>query len=302
MRSQRSTSRLSRKQRLFNIGWVALFLLPSAIPLLLFRVVPMVASAWVSLHEWNMIGAMQWVGLDNYISLLSSAETWQILGHTLLYLIGYLPLVFFGGLLIAVALNRKLKARGLLRAAYFVPVVTSWVAVALVWQWLLNPSNGLVNHVLGILHLPQPGWWTDPAWAMPSVILASAWKDLGFVMVILLAGLQAIPQEIEEAAMVDGANAWRRFWSVTFPLLTPSIFFVLIISLINGFQVFDQVNVMTGGGPSGASQVVVGKIYDLSFRYGEAGMASALSWILFAIILGITAVQMHGQKKWVNYA
>ena len=302
MRSQRSTSRLSRKQRLFNIGWVALFLLPSAIPLLLFRVVPMIASAWISLHEWNMIGAMQWVGLDNYISLLSSAETWQILGHTLLYLIGYLPLVFFGGLLIAVALNRKLKARGLLRAAYFVPVVTSWVAVALVWQWLLNPSNGLVNHVLGILHLPQPGWWTDPAWAMPSVILASAWKDLGFVMVILLAGLQAIPQEIEEAAMVDGANAWRRFWSVTFPLLTPSIFFVLIISLINGFQVFDQVNVMTGGGPSGASQVVVGKIYDLSFRYGEAGMASALSWILCAIILGITAVQMHGQKKWVNYA
>ncbi len=302
MRSQRSTSRLSGKQRLFNIGWVALFLLPSAIPLLLFRVVPMIASAWISLHEWNMIGAMQWVGLDNYISLLSSAETWQILGHTLLYLIGYLPLVFFGGLLIAVALNRKLKARGLLRAAYFVPVVTSWVAVALVWQWLLNPSNGLVNHVLGILHLPQPGWWTDPAWAMPSVILASAWKDLGFVMVILLAGLQAIPQEIEEAAMVDGANAWRRFWSVTFPLLTPSIFFVLIISLINGFQVFDQVNVMTGGGPSGASQVVVGKIYDLSFRYGEAGMASALSWILFAIILGITAVQMHGQKKWVNYA
>lgn len=302
MRSQRSTSRLSRKQRLFNIGWVALFLLPSAIPLLLFRVVPMIASAWISLHEWNMIGAMQWVGLDNYISLLSSAETWQILGHTLLYLIGYLPLVFFGGLLIAVALNRKLKARGLLRAAYFVPVVTSWVAVALVWQWLLNPSNGLVNHVLGMLHLPQPGWWTDPAWAMPSVILASAWKDLGFVMVILLAGLQAIPQEIEEAAMVDGANAWRRFWSVTFPLLTPSIFFVLIISLINGFQVFDQVNVMTGGGPSGASQVVVGKIYDLSFRYGEAGMASALSWILFAIILGITAVQMHGQKKWVNYA
>lgn len=302
MRSQRSTSRLSRKQRLFNIGWVALFLLPSAIPLLLFRVVPMIASAWISLHEWNMIGAMQWVGLDNYISLLSSAETWQILGHTLLYLIGYLPLVFFGGLLIAVALNRKLKARGLLRAAYFVPVVTSWVAVALVWQWLLNPSNGLVNHVLGILHLPQPGWWTDPAWAMPSVILASAWKDLGFVMVILLAGLQAIPQEIEEAAMVDGANAWRRFWSVTFPLLTPSIFFVLIISLINGFQVFDQVDVMTGGGPSGASQVVVGKIYDLSFRYGEAGMASALSWILFAIILGITAVQMHGQKKWVNYA
>lgn len=302
MRSQRGKSRLSGKQKLINVGWVFLFLLPSAIPLFIFRIIPMIASAWISLNEWNMIGPMEWVGLKNYKDLLTSPETWQILGHTLLYLIGYLPLVFFGGLLIAAALNRRMRARGLLRAAYFVPVVTSWVAVALVWQWLLNPSNGLVNHVLGILHLPQPGWWTDPTWAMPSVILASAWKDLGFVMVILLAGLQAIPQEIEEAAMVDGANAWRRFWSITFPLLTPSIFFVVVISLINGFQVFDQVNVMTGGGPSGASQVVVGKIYDLSFRYGEAGMASALSWILFAIILIITAIQMRGQKKWVNYA
>jgi multiple sugar transport system permease protein len=291
-----------RRLTVKNLGWVLVFLAPSAIPLLVFKIAPMFASAWVSLHEWNMISAMEWVGLGNYAELFTSPNTWEVFSHTLLYILGYLPLVYAGGLLIAVALNQKLKARGFLRAAYFVPVVTSWVAVALVWQWLLNPSNGLVNYLLGLAHLPQPGWWTDPTWAIPSVILASAWKDLGFVMVILLAGLQAIPQEIQEAATVDGANPWRRFWHITFPLLSPSTFFVVVISLINGFQVFDQVYVMTGGGPSGASQVAVGRIYDLAFRYGEAGTASALSWILFAVIMAITAVQMYGQKKWVNYA
>lgn len=291
-----------RTRRVKNLGWVLLFLLPSAIPLAVFRLAPMVASAWVSLHEWNMISPMKWVGLDNYTSLISAPATWAVFGHTLLYIVGYLPLVYGGGLLIAVALNQRLRARGVLRAAYFVPVVTSWVAVALVWQWLLNPSNGLVNYLLGLLHLPQPGWWTDPTWAIPSVVIASAWKDLGFVMVILLAGLQAIPQEVQEAATVDGASRWRRFWHITFPLLSPSTFFVVVISLINGFQVFDQVYVMTGGGPSGSSQVVVGQIYDMTFRYGEAGGASALSWILFVVILLVTAVQMYGQRKWVNHA
>ncbi|MDR2620589.1 MAG: sugar ABC transporter permease [Propionibacteriaceae bacterium] len=291
-----------RKKAIKNAIWVLAFLAPSAIPLLIFKIIPMFASAWVSLHEWNMIAPMEWAGFGNYTRLLTSSDTWAVFGHTLLYIAGYLPLVYGGGLLIAVALNQKLKARGFLRAAYFVPVVTSWVAVALVWQWLLNPKNGLINYLLSLVNLPQPGWWTDPTWAIPSVILASAWKDLGFVMVILLAGLQAIPQEIQEAAAVDGAGRWRRFWNITFPLLTPSTFFVVVISLINGFQVFDQVYVMTGGGPSGASRVVVSRIYDLAFRYGEAGAASALSWILFAFILGITAVQMYGQRKWVNYA
>ena len=292
---------LRRRRRAWrNVGWVLLFLAPSAIPLLVFKLAPMVASAWVSLHSWNMISPMKWVGLSNYADLLGSRSTWQYFGHTLGYIAGYLPLVYFGGLAIAVALNQKLKARGFLRAAYFVPVVTSWVAVALVWQWLLNPSRGLVNYLLGLVHLPQPGWWTDPAWAIPSVILASAWKDLGFVMVILLAGLQAIPQDVQEAARVDGANSWRRFWHITFPLLTPSTFFVAVISLINGFQVFDQVYVMTGGGPSGASQTVVGRIYDLTFRYGQAGLGSALSWLLFIVILAVTAAQMRGQRKWVS--
>ncbi|WP_350277939.1 sugar ABC transporter permease [Kribbella sp. HUAS MG21] len=285
-----------------KLGWVLFFLLPSAIPLTLFTLVPMVSSLWVSLHKWNLISPMEWVGLDNYANLLTDPMTRRVFLHTLIYVAGYLPLVYAGGLGLALVLNQKLKGRAFLRATYFLPVVTSWVVVALVWKWLLNPANGLVNQVLGAVGLPTPGWWTDPQWALPAVILSSAWKDLGFVMVILLAGLQAIPSDVYEAALVDGASAWQRFWRITLPLLSPSTFFVVVISLINGFQVFDQVYVMTGGGPSGASQVVVGQIYDLTFRYGRAGEASALSWILFAVILVITVVQIRGQRKWVHYA
>lgn len=289
------------RRRWRNRGWVALFLAPSAIPLLAFTIVPMISSLWVSLHRWNLISPMEWVGLGNYRSLLTDPGTWPAFEHTLLYVAGYLPLVYIGGLVLALLLNQALRGRSFLRAAYFLPVVTSWVVVALVWKWLLNPTDGLVNAVLGSVGLPQPGWWTDPAWALPSIILSSAWKDLGFVMVILLAGLQAIPGDVLEASRIDGANAWQRFWYITLPLLSPSTFFVVVISLINGFQVFDQVYVMTGGGPQGASQVVVGQIYDLTFRYGRAGEASALSWLLFLIILAITALQVRGQKRWVHH-
>ncbi|MFA6609210.1 MAG: sugar ABC transporter permease [Candidatus Paceibacterota bacterium] len=281
---------------------VLAFILPSAIPLTLFVLGPMVGAAWISLQKWNFLTPMKFIGLDNYASLLADPRTGDVFAHTLFYILGYLPLVYFGGLALALALNARLKGRSFLRGVYFLPVVTSWIVVALVWRWLLNPSNGIVNAGLALLGIDGPGWWTDPVWAMPSIILASAWKDLGFIMVILLAGLQAINPEMYDAAIMDGAGWWRRLFSVTLPLLSPSTFFVIVISLINGFQVFDQVYAMTGGGPNGASQVVVQQIYDLTFRYGAAGEASALSWMLFVVVLGVTVVQVVGQRKWVHYA
>ncbi len=291
----------SRSARTRYALTVLAFLLPSAVPLALFTLGPMVAAAWVSLHQWNLLAPMKWVGLDNYASLLTNPRTGDVFLHTVYYIAGYLPLVYLGGLTLALALNTALKGRSLMRGVYFLPVITSWIVVALVWRWLLNPSNGIINSVLGFLGIAGPGWWSDPNWAMPSIILASAWKDIGFVMVILLAGLQAINQDLYDAAKVDGAGWWRRLFSVTLPLLSPATFFVVVISLINGFQVFDQVYAMTGGGPGGASQVVVQQIYDLTFRYGKAGEASALSWLLFAVVLAVTVVQIRGQKKWVNY-
>lgn len=281
---------------------VLAFLLPSAIPLTLFVLVPMVNAAWISLHDWNLLSPMQFVGLDNFAGLLADPRTAQVFGNTVLYIVGYLPLVYIGGLALALALHQGLRGRNFWRGIYFLPVVTSWIVVAIVWRWLLAPENGVVNTVLGAVGIDGPGWWTDPAWAMPSIILASAWKDLGFVMVILLAGLQSINPDLYDAAKVDGAGPWRRLVSVTLPMLSPSTFFVIVISLINGFQVFDQVFAMTGGGPNGASQVVVGEIYDLTFRYGAAGEASALSWMLFAVILAVTVIQVMGQRRWVHYA
>jgi len=280
---------------------VAVFLLPSLVPLVAFVIAPMVAAAWTSLHSWNLIGPMTWVGLDNYAYLLADDATRQAFVHTLTYILGYLPIVYVGGLALALALNTNLRGRALLRGAYFLPVITSWVVVALVWRWLLSPGNGVVNTVLGWLGIVGPGWWADPAWSMPSIILASAWKDLGFVMVILLAGLQSINPDLYEAAALDGAGRWRRLFSVTLPMLSPSTFFVIVLSLINGFQVFDQVYVMTGGGPNNSSQVLVQQVYDLTFRYGQAGMASALSLLLFLVIMLVTLVQFYGQKKWVTY-
>jgi multiple sugar transport system permease protein len=216
--------------------------------------------------------------------------------------VGYLPLVYIGGLLLALALNQRVRGLSFFRAAYFLPVVTSWVVVALMWKWLLNPDSGMVNFALGLVGIKGPGWWTDPGWAMPSIILASAWKDLGFVMVILLAGLQSIPEDYYEAASVDGAGRWARFRRITLPLLTPSSFFVLVISLINSFQVFDQVWVMTGGGPAGSSSVVVEQIVRHAFSYQQMGYASAMSWLLFAVILVVTVFQFRLQRRWVNYA
>lgn len=280
---------------------VLVFLLPSAIPLVLFVLGPMIAAAWVSLNQWNLLSPMKFVGIDNYVRLLQDPQTGAVFLHTVYYIAGYLPLVYVGGLALALALNTALKGRSLLRGVYFLPVITSWIVVALVWRWLLSPSNGVVNTVLAWVGIHGPGWWTDPAWSMPSIILASAWKDLGFVMVILLAGLQAIPTDLYDAAKVDGAGRWQRLFAVTLPLLSPSTFFVIVISLINGFQVFDQIYAMTGGGPNGSSEVVVEQIYDFTFRYGRAGDASALSWMLFAVILAVTLIQIRGQKRWVTY-
>ena len=291
----------TRRNKIVYVLTVLAFLLPSAIPLAAFVLGPMVSAAWVSLTEWNLLAPPKFVGIDNYVSLLNDPRTGEVFLHTLWYIVGYLPLVYVGGLALALALNQRLKGRSFWRGIYFLPVVTSWIVVALVWRWLLNPSTGIVNTVLGFFGIAGPGWWTDPFWAMPSIILASAWKDLGFVMVILLAGLQAINPDLVDAASIDGAGRWRRLFSVTLPLLSPSTFFVIVISLINGFQVFDQVYAMTGGGPGGASEVVVQQIYDLTFRYGQAGEASALSWMLFVVVLGVTVVQIIGQRRWVTY-
>jgi multiple sugar transport system permease protein len=282
-------------------GVVAAFLAPSLIVMLLFWIGPMLGTVWVSLQDWNLIGTATFAGVDNYVELAHDSDFHAAVGHTVLYLVLYLPLVLVLGLGAALLLDAALPAMNLYRAIFFLPVISSWVAVSLLWKWILNPANGVVDQALAWLGIEGPGWWTSPDWAMPAVVLASVWKDLGFVAIILLAGLQAIPGDLKEAGQLDGAGPWRRLRSITLPLLSPSLFFVTVISIINGFQVFDQVWVMTEGGPAGATSVVVEQIVKYAFSYGRVGYASAMSIVLFGIVMLVTLAQLRLQKRWVHY-
>lgn len=280
--------------------WVAVFLLPNLIGFLTFIVFPLISSLAISFTNWDLISTMEFIGIENYKQLLSDNEFWSAFKHTITFIVGYLPLVMIFGLACALLLNRKVNFRAFFRAAYFLPVVTSWVAVSLVWKWLFNPSYGLINYFLSFVGIDGLNWLQDENLAMPAIIITSVWKDIGFVMVIFLGGLQNISTSYYEAADIDGANSWKKFWNITLPLLTPTTFFVTIISLINSFQVFDQVMIMTEGGPGGATNVLVQNIYNHAFRYFEMGYASAMSWILFIVIFVITLIQMRIQKRWAD--
>lgn len=288
-------------RRVKNLAWAGFFILPSLVPLLLFTVGPAFGALAVSFMRWDLLTPAKWIGWGNYKELLSDETFHAAIVHTAQFVLGYLPIVLVGGLLVALLLNRHIPESGFLRTLFFMPVVTSWVAVALIWRWLLNPEYGFVNYVLRSAHLPTPGWWLDPHWAMASVILASSWKDIGYTMLILLAGLQSIPREYYESASIDGASASAQFRRITLPLLTPQILIVLVISIINNAQVFEQVWVMTDGGPEGSTSTVVEQIVRNSFAYGHMGYASAQSVLLFLVIFLITWVQLRLQKRWVHY-
>lgn len=276
---------------------LAVLLLPSLAGMVAFLMAPVLSSLVLSFSQWDLIGEINWVGLDNYVTALSDPAVLGALRNTLTFILGYLPSVVLIALGLALLLNRRIRGRVVFRAIYFVPVVTSWVAVSLIWKWLLNPQYGLVNFALSAIGIKGPGWLFDPAWAMTGVILTSVWKDIGFVTVIYLAGLQDIPEPLYEAAALDGASPWQRFWSITFPMLAPTTFFVTTISLISSFQVFDQVWIMTQGGPAGATSVMVELIYKNAFSYYKMGYASAISWVLFALIFVVTIAQNLLQKK-----
>jgi multiple sugar transport system permease protein len=288
---------------MFERGWqrkatLLIFLAPSLLGFAIFSLAPIGASLALSFTQWDLLTTPQFVGLANFRQLLSDNEFWSALNHTVTFLLGYIPLVMVFGLLLAVTLNSQIPARSFFRAAYFLPVVTSWVAVALVWKWLLNPNYGLINNLLKVVGVQGPAWLFDPNWAMPAVILTSVWKDVGFVMTILLAGLQGIPREYYEAASIDGATGRQQLFHITIPLLMPALFFALTISLINSFQVFDQVYVMTNGGPAGATTVLVERIVKYAFSFSRMGYASAMSWILFVFIFLTTIIFSRLQRRW----
>ncbi len=283
--------------------WVAFFLFPSLAGLLIFLIIPMLASLVLTFYEWDPLIPTRFIflGLENYQTLIKDGDFWDALRHTLFFIVGYIPLVLVSGLGVALLMNQKLIGRTFFRGAFFMPVISAWVAVALMWTWIFNPKFGIINYLLGLIGITGPTWLYDPNWAMPAIILTSVWKDTGFIMILFLSSLQSIPNEYYEAAALDGANNWAKFRYITLPLLSPTVFFTLIISLINSFQVFDQVWIMTEGGPAGATTVLVQQIVNNSFRYGRMGYAATLSWVLFLIVFAVTIFQTRMQKNWVTY-
>ena len=213
----------------------------------------------------------------------------------------YIPLMLAVSLLEAYLLSSSRRGVSAFRVVYYLPVLTSWVAASLIWTTVLSPQYGAMNNLLALFGIQGPGWLLDEKWAMAAIVLVSVWKDAGFFGLILLSGMVGINKSYYEAAALDGAGAWKKFWRITVPLMSPAIFYVLIVALINAFQLFPQVMIMTDGGPNGATQVMVERIYRYGFRYFRMGYAAAFSWILFVIIMACTAFQMKAQKRWVNY-
>lgn len=279
---RRKTRTLSSQDKIRRTG--ILMVLPAVILFGFLRLIPSLQAFYLSFTNYTIMKAPTWVGLDNYIRLFQDKEFFLAVYHTLQYMFGSVFISAGIALFMAILLNRQIRFIGLFRTAYYLPQVASWVAVSMIWIYILNPSFGVVNFFLSLLHIPKLGWLNDPNMALESIILVSIWRNVGYDIVIYLAGLQAIPTHLYEAARVDGANAWQVFQKITFPLLLPTTMLIIIVTSIFALQVFDQVYVLTGGGPANATTTVVFHIWQNAFQYFRMGYASAMAFALFALI------------------
>ncbi|MCI0691426.1 sugar ABC transporter permease [candidate division KSB1 bacterium] len=296
-----SYKKSSRSKR---IGFEALaFLSPTLVIFSVFILFPVFFSFYLSFHKWNMFSPdRSFVGLDNYRRIIESPEFWMVLKNTVVYTLGTVPLNMALALVVAYFLNKKVVGKKFLRTAFFTPVIISSVAAAVIWRWVYEPSFGLLNYVLSWFGIPSVNWINDPTAAMSALIIMGVWKTFGVNMVLFAAGLQGIPEHYYEAAEIDGAGRWSKFWNITLPLLSPTTFFILVMSIIGSFQVFDIVYVLTSGGPLGATKVMVFYLYENAFKFFEMGYASAVAYLLFALIFVLTLIQIKYLKGRVHYA
>ena len=283
---------------------LVVFLAPAVVSLVVFFLFPILMSAVLSLLEYDPLrpaADITFVGLANYKEYLQYQDLKDQYLHVLYYLVMYIPLILLTSMIQAVLLNRAFAAKTLYKVLFYLPVISSWVAVALIWRWLLHGESGLVNIALGAIGIKGPSWMHNKAWAMPGVVMAAVWKDTGYYALILLAALKSIDTTYYEAARIDGANRLQQFSRITVPLVSPTIFLLLVVNVIAGFQVFESIYIMTEGGPAGATRVPVEQIYRNAFTYYKMGYASAIAWVLGFVILIATVIQFRMEKKWVNY-
>lgn len=278
-----------------------LCLTPWIVGFVVFVAGPMLSSIYISLTSWNIISPPRFVGLDNFVKLFTDDEDFRrSLWVTTYYTFGAVPLGLIIGLLIALLMNVKVPGITVFRTIYYLPAVVSGVAVALLWQWVFNPQMGVINGLLWAVGIKGPGWIYSEQWVIPSFILMSLWS-VGSGMIIYLAGLQGVPTELYEAASIDGAGRIRQFFAITLPMISPVLFFNLISGIIASFQVFTAAFVMTQGGPNNASLFLVILLYRHAFKYFAMGYASAIAWVMFAIIMLFTLLVFRSSSAWVYY-
>jgi ABC-type sugar transport system permease subunit len=278
------------------------FLLPNIVGFLVFVLIPVIFAVGISFTNWNGFMRPEFVGLSNYRRLISDSNFRISLANTFIYIFFAVPFTLALSILVAVLVNQKILFQGFTRTALFLPNMAAIVAVAVVWRLILHPDYGPVNAMLRAIGIVDPPRWFGASnSAMASVVIVGIWHNLGYYMVIFLAGLQNIPRQLYESASIDGASAFRKFFSITIPMLTPTVFFASVISIIDSFMVFSLVYVLTRGGPGRATSVLAFTIYDQAFGAYRWGYASAISFVLFFFIFIVTLVQYRGQKKWVHY-
>jgi multiple sugar transport system permease protein len=289
-----------RKRALVDNVEGYLFASPWIIGFLLFTLTPFVLSIWYSLNRWDLVTDIKFIGLQNYFEMFQNDLFWKTLTVTLTYILMALPAGLALALLLAILVNKQTKPMMFFRGVFFLPSVTSGVAIAVLWRWLFNPEFGLINYLLSFFGIKGPAWLLNESWALPAFAIMSLWV-VGSTMLIYLAGLQSVPQQLYEAAEIDGASLLQRFWHITLPMMSSTIFFTLVIGLIGSFQVFTQSYVMTRGGPNFATYFYVLNLYMEAFQNFRMGYASALAWFLFIIVLIMTLIQFRLAGRWVYY-
>jgi len=292
----RSTSRKRRSEAIHAY----IFMSPAILGLLLFTLGPMAASLLLSFTEYNIITDPEWIGIDNYVELFNDRLFWQSLRVSAIYSIVSVPLGLSVALALAILLNHKMRGMLIFRSVYYLPTVISGVGVAMLWRWLFNGDFGLINVLLRRVGIQGPNWLFDANWALAALIIASLW-GIGGTMLIFLAGLQGIPQELYEAAEIDGAGRWRQFRSITLPMISHVTFFNLVLGVIGALQVFTDAYVMTGGGPNNATLFLSVYLYRHAFQFLHFGYAAAVAWILFLIVLALTLLVFKSSPLWVYY-
>jgi multiple sugar transport system permease protein len=291
-RMQQRTKGFRSLKRQTNLAAYAM-LAPDLIGLAVFIFLPILMALYVSLHDWDAFSPMQYVGLDNYINLLSDSDWWRSLAITALYSVAFVALVFFVSLFLANYLGSLKSAQELFRTLYFIPFAVSTVVASMIWLFMYNDKTGFINAALRFLGIPPQRFLADPKQALLCIALTTAWMNIGYYTIIFLAAMKDIPRSYYEAAMLDGANWWSVFRRITFPLLREVSAFVLVVTTIASFQVFDQVKIMTNGGPANATNVTVFYIYRQAFEFIKLGYSSSLAFVLFIVIFSISIFQLR---------